>query len=166
MTSLEGGGQNGQAASHHDRGRTSVQGTRFATAHQSSNHQVVAPGAANTVYIVVDTCYPRKDDFDQGKGVTNVFSVHSSMDSANAKAKKIIFTNEGSCTVDVDKVIEETRLGLYTGIGIGGQEEAVNHCYARKCEVEAKIVDEDSEDESGDSMESTLLDKDNEVEMG
>lgn len=120
----------------------------------------------NTVYVVTDTCYPKATDFSEGKGVTAVFSVHSSMEAANARAKKIIFANEGGCTVDVDKVIEETRRGLYTGIGIGGQEERADHCYARKCEVEAKVVDEDSEDESGESNESALGDRDDDVVMG
>lgn len=104
----------------------------FATARRLPNHDQPSSTLPNTVYVVVDTCYPKESDFNQGKGVTAVFSVHSSIAAANAKAKKIMFANEGGCTVDVDKVIEETRHGLYTGIGIGGQEERADHCYARK----------------------------------
>jgi hypothetical protein len=101
--------------------------------------------------------------------MTAVFSVHSTMEAANSRAKKIIYENDGGCTVDIDKVIEETRRGLYTGIGIGGDEEKPNGCYARKCEVESKILDEDSEDESGESNEYGTTDeddKDGDVEMG
>lgn len=50
--------------------------------------------------------------------------------------------------VDVDKIIEETKQGLFTGIGVGGKEDGgAGSCYARKCEVERQIIDEDSEDE-------------------
>lgn len=73
--------------------------------------------------------------------------MHTSQTIANARAKKIIYDNDGGCTVDIDKIIEEERSGLYTGIGVGGEEEKEGCCYARKCEVEEKGVDEDSEDE-------------------
>lgn len=43
------------------------------------------------------------------------------------------------CEIDEDKIIEEQKDGLYTGIGIGGGGN--NACYARKCEVEAKPID-------------------------
>lgn len=49
--------------------------------------------------------------------------------------------------MDIDKIIEEERKGLYTGIGVGGREEKKGCCYARKCEVEEKFLDGDSEDE-------------------
>jgi hypothetical protein len=107
--------------------------------------------SALTVYIVVDTCYPTKASFDSSLGKANIDSAHSTMHSANSRAKKIIYENDAECTVDIDKIIEETRQGLYTGIGIGGKENSGcedNSCaYARKCEVESKIVDEDSEDD-------------------
>lgn len=102
--------------------------------------------SALTVYIVVDTCYPTKASFDSSLGTTNVDSAHSTMRAANARAKKIIYENETGCSVDIDKIIEETRQGLYIGIGIGGKGSP-GCAYARKCEVESKIVDEDSEDE-------------------
>lgn len=71
----------------------------------------------------------------------------------------MIYDNENGCTVDLDKVIEEVKKGLYTGIGVGGEEKD-GCCFARKCEVEGKIVDEDSDSEetSGESGESDLLD--------
>lgn len=105
------------------------------------------------VYVVTDTCYPSALDFDRNIGITSVISVHGSKSAANERAKKIIYENDGGCTVDIDKIIEEVKKGLYTGIGVGGKEEKDGCCFARKCEVEAKIVDEDSEDEgSGDSV--------------
>ncbi|KAH9868279.1 hypothetical protein J1614_007351 [Plenodomus biglobosus] len=105
------------------------------------------------VYVVTDTCYPSAANFDLNLGTTSVISVHSSKTAANERAKKIIYENDGGCTVDIDKIIEEVKQGLYTGIGVGGKEEKDGCCFARKCEVEAKMVDEDSEDEgSGESM--------------
>ncbi len=72
--------------------------------------------------------------------------MHSNKDAANSRAKRIIYSNGEGCTVDIDKIIEEQRHGLYIGIGIGGKEEKEG-CYARKCEVEKMVVEEDSEDE-------------------
>lgn len=100
------------------------------------------------VYIVVDTCYPTAVDFNTNKGSCRIDSVHSSKRAANARAKKIIFQT-GSCKVDVDKIIEEIDegRGLYTGIGIGGSGDGtVGTCYARKCGVEGKVVDEGKRD--------------------
>ena len=54
--------------------------------------------------------------------------------------------------VDQDKIIEELKDGLYTGIGIGGIEG--HGCYARKCEVEAKPIDID-EDGSSEEEQDT-----------
>jgi hypothetical protein len=103
-----------------------------------------------TVYIVTDTYYPTAADFDVGKGIASIDSVHSTPGAANLRATKIMFIYEKDREdVDKDKIIEEIRQGLYSGIGIGGRER----CYARKCEVEAKDVDVDedgSSEESGD----------------
>lgn len=103
-----------------------------------------------TVYIVTDTYYPTAADFDVGKSVTNIDSVHSTPEAANVRAKKIMFTHEKAREdIDKDKIIEEIRQGLYSAIGIGGRERY----YARKCEVEVKAVDLDedgSSEESGD----------------
>jgi len=108
---------------------------------------------SNTVYVVTDTHYPSAANFDTSLGTTSVISVHSSQRAANERAKKIIYENDGGCTVDIDKIIEEVKNGLYTGIGVGGKEENPGGCFARKCEVEAKLIDDDSEDESsGDSL--------------
>ena len=124
---------------------------------------------------MTDTCYPTKSSFNSNIGTTTVDSAHSTKYSANARAKKIIYENDGGCTVDLDKIIEELRQGLYTGIGVGGKEEKDGCCYARKCEVESKIMDEDSEDEgSGESAEGELDgigdrdgdDRDGDVDMG
>lgn len=94
------------------------------------------------VYIVVDTCFATLADFDQGKGSTSIDSVHTTSHAANIRAKKIMFARvspNGNCEIDQDKILEETKDGLYTGIGIGGNE--CTGCYARKCEVEAKPID-------------------------
>lgn len=94
------------------------------------------------VYIVIDTCYAILSDFDQGKGSTNIDSVHTTSKAANVRAKKVMFAHTNpsdKCEMDQDKIIEETKGGLYTAIGIGGNENT--GCYARKCEVEAKPVD-------------------------
>jgi hypothetical protein len=85
--------------------------------------------------------------------------VHSHKKTANARAKKIIY-DTGHCRVDVDKIIEELKGGLFTGIGVGGKVDGEEgSCYARKTQVERKMVDEDSEDEDG-----TGEDEDEEVE--
>ncbi|KAH6620227.1 hypothetical protein C7974DRAFT_378316 [Boeremia exigua] len=94
------------------------------------------------VYIVIDTCFATLTDFDQGKGSTSIDSVHTTSHVANIRAKKIMFARinlNNTCQVDKDKILEEIKDGLYTGIGIGGDENT--GCYARKCEVEAKPVD-------------------------
>ncbi|KAF2856601.1 hypothetical protein T440DRAFT_4100 [Plenodomus tracheiphilus IPT5] len=114
------------------------------------------------VYVVTDTCYPSAVNFDTNLGTTSVISVHGSKAAANERAKKIIYENDGGCTVDIDKIIEEVKMGLYTGIGVGGKEEKEGCCFARKCEVEAKMIDEDSEDEgSGGSVGYGGSDQDN-----
>ena len=98
--------------------------------------------STRVVYIVTDTCYSTSADFDEGKGVTNIDSVHTTSKAANIRAKKVMFAriNPGDkCEIDQDKIIEEMKDGLYIGIGIGGVEK--NGCYARKCEVEAKPID-------------------------
>ncbi|KAH5470126.1 hypothetical protein HBI17_006960 [Parastagonospora nodorum] len=105
------------------------------------------------VYIVTDVIYPTSTDFNHSKGNFRIDSVHSSKRTANARAKKIIYDGgqvDGSqYKVDLDKIIEETKTGLFTGIGIGGKGDGgYGSCYARKCQVESKMVDEDSEDES------------------
>ncbi|CAA9965678.1 hypothetical protein CFE70_008610 [Pyrenophora teres f. teres 0-1] len=121
-----------------------------------------SPSGPHNVYIVTDTCYPTAHSFESNIGITQIISVHSTRSAANSRAKKMIYDNENGCTVDLDKVIEEVKKGLYTGIGVGGEEKD-GCCFARKCEVEGKIVDEDSDSEetsgeSGESGESDLLD--------
>lgn len=102
------------------------------------------------VYIVTDTCYSTSADFDEGKGSTVIDSLHTTARAANGRAKKIMFarinpgdnasdSNSDKGEIDQDKIIEEMKHGLYTGIGVGGIEK--NGCYARKCEVEAKPID-------------------------
>jgi hypothetical protein len=127
------------------------------------------------VFIVTDIIYPTSADFDLNKGVFLIDSVHSSRKNANARAKKMIYDggqiNGGQYKVDVDKIIEETRKGLFTGIGIGGKGDGrETGCYARKCQVESKMVDEDSEDESEESEEKEAGeapgDTDGDVQMG
>jgi hypothetical protein len=105
-----------------------------------------------TVYIVTDTYYPTAADFDVGKGIVNIDSVHSTAEAANVRAKKIMFIHErGEEDLDKDKIIEEIRQGLYSGIGIGGREKG---CYARKCEVEEKAVDVDEDESSEESLDT------------
>ncbi|KAF1832745.1 hypothetical protein BDW02DRAFT_502305 [Decorospora gaudefroyi] len=133
-------------------------------------HTTNPASGPHVIYLVVDTCYPTAHAFEANIGTTNIISVHSTKAAANSRAKKIIYENDGGCTVDIDKIIEEVKQGLYTGIGVGGKEEKEGCCFARKCEVEGKIVDEDSESEEG-SGESDLLDgadgdRDGDVEMG
>jgi hypothetical protein len=124
------------------------------------------------IYIVTDTCYPTAESFQNNIGTTHITSVHSTKAAANSRAKKIIYENDGDCTVDLDKIIEEVKQGLYIGIGVGGKEEKGAWCFARKCEVEGKIVDEDSDSEetSGESGDSDLVDgmgeADGDVDMG
>lgn len=139
------------------RGRTPTQRSHILE-NESAQFQQHFPNNSkplpSVVYVVTDTCYPSANNFDTNIGTTSIISVHSSKATANARAKKIIYENDGGCTVDIDKIIEEVKRGLYTGIGVGGREERDGCCYARKCEVEAKIIDEDSEDEgSGGSVE-------------
>ncbi|KAJ4374109.1 hypothetical protein N0V83_002848 [Neocucurbitaria cava] len=127
----------------------------------------------SVIYIVTDTCYPTKPAFDSNVGTTTIDSAHTTKRTANARAKKIIYENERGCTVDLDKIIEELRQGLYTGIGVGGKEEKDGCCYARRCQVDTKTLDEDSEDESsgsGESAETELHnkvgDRDGDIAMG
>jgi hypothetical protein len=110
-------------------------------------------GSALVVYIVTDIIYPTSNDFNLSKGVLRIDSCHSSKQNANARAKKIIYdggeVNGGQYKVDLDKIIEQTERGLFTGIGIGGKGDGrENGCYARKCQVEGKTVDGESEYES------------------
>jgi hypothetical protein len=122
----------------------------------TGSNSLPSSGTILVVYIVTDVIYPTSDDFNLSKGVFCIDSVHSSKKAANARAKKIIYEggqiDGGQYKVDVDKIIEDTRKGLFTGIGIGGKGDGREKgCYARKCQVERKMVDEDSEDESGES---------------
>lgn len=120
---------------------------------QTAPHSPQSSSTVVVVYIVTDLIYPTSDDFDNSKGVSRIDSVHSTMKMANARAKKIIYDNgciDGrQYKVDLDRIIEDVKKGLFTGIGMcdkgDGQETG---CYARKCQVESRMVDEDSEDES------------------
>jgi hypothetical protein len=126
------------------------------------------------VYIVTDIIYATSHDFNHSKGNFRIDSVHSSKKNANARAKKIIYdggqVNGSQYKVDTDKIIEEMKKGLYTGIGIGGKGDGgYGSCYARKCQVEGKMVDEDSEDEGeeGDKWNHDGEDRyNNEGEVG
>jgi hypothetical protein len=145
--------------SHHPHQPPSLQ-------HQNSKSSTatnVSFSGPHVIYIVIDTCYPTAQAFEANIGTANITSVHSTKSAANTRAKKIIYENDSGCTVDIDKIIEEVKQGLYTGIGVGGKEEREGCCFARKCEVEGKIVDEDSDSEEG-SGRSDLVDRD--VEMG
>lgn len=128
------------------------------------------------IYIVTDTCFPSQFDFNHNKGTFHIDSVHTSLKNANARAKKIMY-EDGPCVIDNDKVIEETKARLYTGIGIGGIEGDVSvkaggsGCFARKCQVEKKMVDDDSEfDDGGNGVDRVdgerKGEKDGDVEMG
>ncbi|KAF1947297.1 hypothetical protein EJ02DRAFT_486073 [Clathrospora elynae] len=108
----------------------------------------INPGPRN-IYIVTDTWYPTASSLKASIGTTTILSAHSTKSAANARAKKTIYENDGGCSVDVNKIIEEVKKGLYTGIGVGGKEEKEGGCFARKCEVEGRIVDEDSDSEEG-----------------
>ena len=120
----------------------------------------------NTVFIVIDICYPSAPDFCTGKGITTIDSVHSTQKAANARAKKIIY-NGGPCDVDIDKIIEEVRNGLYTGIGIGGDDKTIEgHCYARKCEVESLTVDEDEDEDEYEDGEGSGNNEEEDFNMG
>jgi len=115
-------------------------------------HSLPSSGAPLVVFIVTDIRYPTPQDFDLNKGSFRIDSVHSSKKNANARAKKIIYDGgrvDGSqFNVDSDKIIEDLPKGLFVGIGIGGKGDGREMgCYARKCQVERKMVDEDSEDE-------------------
>jgi hypothetical protein len=143
-----------------DTNRTSTPRTHSAQSSLASiptgSNPLPNSGAILVVYIVTDIIYPTSDDFNLSKGVFSIDSVHSSKKAANARAKKIIYEggqiDGGQYKVDVDKIIEDTRKGLFTGIGIGGKGDGRERgCYARKCQVERKLVDEDSEDENGES---------------
>lgn len=106
------------------------------------------------MFIVTDICYPKESDFASGRGIVTIDSVHSTKKAANARAKKIIF-EAGPWHIDIDKIIEEVRNGLYTGIGVGGEDRPLDgHCYARKCEVESWTVDEDDDKESEEESAS------------
>lgn len=116
-------------------------------------HSLPSSGPVVVVYIVTDIIYPTSADFDHSKGVFRIDSVHSSVKMANGRAKKIIYDggqiDGGQYKVDLDKIIEEMKKGMFTGIGIGGKGDGHDTgCYARKCQVESRMVDEDSEDES------------------
>lgn len=107
------------------------------------------------VYIVIDTTYATLDDFNKGKGFTNIDSVHTTSLAANARAKKVMFARvnlDDGPKIDQDKIIEETKDRLYTGIGIGGDEGT--GCYARKCEVEAKPIDIEDDGSSEDDHDA------------
>ncbi|KAF2819971.1 hypothetical protein CC86DRAFT_374686 [Ophiobolus disseminans] len=126
----------------------------------TASYSLPSSGAPAIVYIVTDIRYPTSLDFDLSKGSFRIDSVHSSKKNANARAKKIIYdggqVDGGQFKVDVDKIIEETVKGLFTGIGIGGKGDGREKgCYARKCQVERKMVDEDSEDE-GDGEDERM----------
>jgi hypothetical protein len=107
--------------------------------------------STKVVYIVTDTRYATAADFEEGKGTTLIDSVHTTSRAANLRAKKVIFARTSpGFEIDEDKIIDEVKDGLYTGIGVGGAER--NGCYARKCEVEAKpidIEDDGSSEEEG-----------------
>ncbi|KAJ4340098.1 hypothetical protein N0V87_002718 [Didymella glomerata] len=107
--------------------------------------------STKVVYIVTDTRYATAADFEEGKGTTLIDSVHTTSQAANLRAKKVIFARTSpGFEIDEDKIIDEVKDGLYTGIGVGGAER--NGCYARKCEVEAKpidIEDDGSSEEEG-----------------
>jgi hypothetical protein len=110
-------------------------------------------GSTFGVYIVTNIRYPTSQDFDQNKGSFRIDSVHTSAKNANARAKKLIYDggeiDGGQFKHDIDKVIEQMENGMFAGIGIGGKGDGrESGCYARKCQVEYKMIDEDSEDES------------------
>jgi hypothetical protein len=150
----------------------------------TASNSLPSSGTPFVVYIVTDIRYPTTLDFDLNKGSFHIDSVHSSRKNANARAKKIIYdsgqVDGGQFKVDVDKIIEETRKGLFAAIGIGGKGDGREKgCYARKCQVEAKMIDEDSdiegdgedermgEDEKcGEGMELVNGDRDGDLQMG
>lgn len=106
------------------------------------------------VYIVTDTCYPTPTDFENGKGMASIDSVHTTSRAANVRAKKVMFAciNPGDDgEMDHDKIIEELRDGLYIGIGINGTEG--DRYYARKCEVESKPIDVDEDGSSEEEQD-------------
>jgi hypothetical protein len=105
------------------------------------------------VFVVTDMCFPNNNDFQLNKGTLHIDSVHSSITNANARAKKIMWEGKPPCQTDVDRVIEDVKNGLYTGIFVGGKEGEKSvkgggtGCFARKVQVERKRldVDEDSD---------------------
>jgi hypothetical protein len=108
------------------------------------------------VWIVTDICFPNNTDFQLNKGTPHIDSVHTSIESANARAKKIMWEGRPP---DIERVIEDVNNGLYIGIGVGGTEGEKSvkaggtGCFARKVQVERKSVDVDSEsdgEEDGD----------------
>jgi hypothetical protein len=125
--------------------------------HENDNRDSSTPSqsvlAPRKVYIVTDTYFPTAHDFDVGKGIVNIDSVHSTPAAAKTRAQKIMFVDEkGQDESEKDKIIEDTKQGLYIAIGIGGR---VRGCYARKCEVEAKAVDLDEDDTSEEDVDAT-----------
>ena len=135
-----------------------IQGEGHSTGGTSDTTSLQSHKSSTTrlVYIVIDTCYATLDEFDQGKGSTRIDSVHTTSQAANDRAKKIMFTRARlgeRCKIDQDRILEEVKDGLYTGIGIGGDE--CTGCYARKCGVEAKPVDIEDEGSSGDDHEES-----------
>jgi hypothetical protein len=109
----------------------------------------------HVVFIVTDICFPNNNDFQLNKGTLHIDSVHSSSRSANARAKKIMWEGKPPCRTDVERVIEDVKSGLYTGIGVGGVEGEKSvkaggtGCFGRKVQVERKRIDvyEDSDGE-------------------
>jgi hypothetical protein len=137
----------------HDTNRTPTPRTRSPQSSLGSEPTFNSGSSASIVYIVTDIIYPTSNDFNLSKGVFRIDSCHSSRKNANARAKKIIYDggqiDGGQYKVDLDKIIEQTERGLFTGIGIGGKGDGREKgCYARKCQVERKMIDWDPEDES------------------
>ncbi|KAF1934296.1 uncharacterized protein M421DRAFT_432 [Didymella exigua CBS 183.55] len=86
--------------------------------------------SAKIVYIVTDTRYTTAADFDEGKGTTLLDSVHTTPRAANVRARKVMYARTSpGFEIDEDKIIDEVKNGLYTGIGVGGAEK--DGCYAR-----------------------------------
>ncbi|KAH7405825.1 hypothetical protein DE146DRAFT_753820 [Phaeosphaeria sp. MPI-PUGE-AT-0046c] len=139
---------------HHDTNHTPTQHSPSSLeSAPTAPHSLPSSGVVFVVYIVTDIIYPTSTDFDHSKGIFRIDSVHSSMQAANTRAKKIIYEggqiDGGQYKVDLDKIIEDIKKGLFTGIGIGGKGDGYETgCYARKCQVESRMVDEDSEDDN------------------
>ncbi|KAH8728920.1 hypothetical protein GQ44DRAFT_768794 [Phaeosphaeriaceae sp. PMI808] len=110
------------------------------------------------VYIVTDVCYPTNSDFNLNKGTFRIDSVHSNRENANDRAKKVILDggqiDGGQYKVDSDQILVDLSDGLFTGIGTGGKGDGMQgNTYARKCQVERKIMDEDSEDDDAEEAD-------------